>query len=484
MIYLLCYFFFLIQINKFRNLFIQLIYFFFIKISNQLILFKTMEDSPEDKSKGKPESKNGNEIVIPLQKEVNEEKILSILKEYFEIKDSKEKKNSISKENYELIIQFIKKKDEAYLIQFIDFLNDLHLLILQVLIEGYFKIDFEEDKNKEILEQLGRLFRYFFSKSLFKCVYKQLSKIFRKNCQLKDINTIQKLEKIFVVWKLLYNIENYPHNPKKIKDSGFENQDYKINIKHRIFEADEYIFIMEIFFNTSEIFKKMNKDNAFYFIQFNDSEQRTFNFSYLKNFEDNSESLFKDKENKITITLTGDEVSLEINGKKISSKKHELKNDIKIGILNYFFYENITQINIEIKNTKDKNSPSLKGGFKKDQYFGFYQINYFYGEEEEKYKELIALQNAITYTIIKFRKNREWVKRKKGLEDIKYYGGIESFIPLFKIVKYILDNLKDRNINLSEQEKRNYINKSIIWIKDIIKVIVRLISISEENFYQ
>ena len=52
-----------------------------------------MEDSPEDKSKGKPERKNGNEIVIPLQKEVNEEKILSILKEYFEIKDSKEKKN-------------------------------------------------------------------------------------------------------------------------------------------------------------------------------------------------------------------------------------------------------------------------------------------------------------------------------------------------------------------------------------------------------
>ena len=441
-----------------------------------------MEDSPEDKSKGKPESKNGNEIVIPFQKEVNEEKILSILKEYFENKDSKEKKNSISKENYELIIQFIKYTPDEALIQFIDFLNDLHLLILQVLIEGYFKIDFEEDKNKEILEQLGRLFRYFFSKSLFKCVYKQLSKIFRKNCQLKDINTIQKLEKIFVIWKLLYNIENYPYNPEKTKDSGFENQDYKINIKHSIFEDDEYIFIMEIFFNTSEIFKKMNKDNAFYFIQFNDSEQRTFNFSYLKNFEDNSESLFKDKENKITITLTGDEVSLEINDKKISSKKHELKNDIKIGILNYFFYENITQINIEIKNTKDKNSPSLKGGFKKDQYFGFYQINYFYGEEKEKYEKLIALQNAITYTIIKFRKNREWVKRKKGLEDIKYYGGIESFIPLFKIVKYILDNLKDIYINLSEQEKRNYINKSIIWIKDIIKVIVRLISISEENY--
>ena len=39
----------------------------------------------------------------------------------------------------------------------------------------------------------------------------------------------------------------------------------------------------------------------------------------------------------MTFTLTGDEVSLEINSKKISrkkisSEKHKLKNDIKIGI--------------------------------------------------------------------------------------------------------------------------------------------------------
>ena len=168
-----------------------------------------MEDSPENEHKGKAEIKSGNEIVIPLQNEVNEEKILSILKEYFENKDSKEKKNSISKENYELIIDFIKNKSQDYLIPFIDFLNDFHLPILQVLIEDYFKIDFEEDKNREILKQLGRLFDYFFSKSLFKSVYKHLSKIFRKKCQLKDIKTIKKFEKIFIVWKLLYNIENY-----------------------------------------------------------------------------------------------------------------------------------------------------------------------------------------------------------------------------------------------------------------------------------
>ena len=447
-----------------------------------------MEDSPENEHKGKAEIKSGNEIVIPLQNEVNEEKILSILKEYFENKDSKEKKNSISKENYELIIDFIKNKSQDYLIPFIDFLNDFHLPILQVLIEDYFKIDFEEDKNREILKQLGRLFDYFFGKSLFKSVYKHLSKIFRKKCQLKDIKTIKKFEKIFIVWKLLYNIENYSIYQKELENSDFENKDFEININPNIFDPDKYTFIMEIFFNSSEIFKQLKKDNDFYFIKFHYSEKEAFNFSYLKDFNlDNSESLFKDKENKMTFTLTGDEVSLEINSKKISrkkisSEKHKLKNDIKIGILNYFFYENITKINIEIKDTKDKNSPSLKTDLTKKQYFGLYNINYHFSEDEKEIQRIRALQKAITYTNLKFRNNREWVKREKGLDDIKYYGGIESFIPLFKIIKYILDNLGNNETNISEKEKGNYLNKFIIWIKDIIKVIVGLISISEDNY--
>jgi len=175
-----------------------------------------MEDPPEDKSKGNPGSKKEKKIVKP-PKNVKEEKILSIIKEYSENKDSKEKKKSISKENYELIIDFIKHKPKDASISFFDYLNEVYLPILQVLIEGYFKIDFKEDENKEVLEQLGKIFGYFFSKSLFKYVYKQLSKIFRKNSQLKDINTIQKFEKIFVIWKLLYNIENYKIKKKRIQ---------------------------------------------------------------------------------------------------------------------------------------------------------------------------------------------------------------------------------------------------------------------------
>ena len=257
---------------------------------------------------------------------------------------------------------------------------------------------------------------------------------------------------------------------------------------------------MEIFFTSSELFKKFKKDKDFYFIQFKDSEQKTTDFSYLKNFNfDNSESLFKDNENKMTITLSGDgEATLNINDQKIIKEKHDLKNIDKIKFFNYFFFENITKINIETKDKKDQNSPYLKLWITKNRYSVKWNINltsdYLVKENEEKkinveenikIDEIInkkvkvneeekkilkssAFMRSIKSTKIQFRNNREWVKREKGLDDIKYYGGIESFIPLFKIVRYILDNLKDININLSEQEKRNYINKSIIWIKDII----------------
>ena len=45
-----------------------------------------------------------------------------------------------------------------------------------------------------------------------------------------------------------------------------------------------------------------------------------------------------------------------------------------------------------------------------------------------------------------------------------------------------MDNLGNNETNISEKEKGNYLNKFIIWIKDIIKVIVGLISISEDNY--
>jgi hypothetical protein len=105
--------------------------------------------------------------------------------------------------------------------------------VLQVLIDGYIKIDFDEDKNKLILQHLERLFKIYFNKKIFKLVYKQLSKLFRKNYLLKELNTIKKFEKIMNVWKLLYNIDN--NQIQEIIRDGSKSQDLEIYIKIKNF---------------------------------------------------------------------------------------------------------------------------------------------------------------------------------------------------------------------------------------------------------
>ena len=75
-----------------------------------------MEDANENKNEIKNENIEENEIINEDAKE--KEKILLILMDLFNNKNSSEKKNSISKGNYELIINFINKAANDNLTQF------------------------------------------------------------------------------------------------------------------------------------------------------------------------------------------------------------------------------------------------------------------------------------------------------------------------------------------------------------------------------
>ena len=130
-------------------------------------------------------------------------KILTILSNIY----SKSDKILISKENYEFVINYINNTKNKNLIPFIGYLNDINYPILTILIDGYIKIDFEdENKNKLILDNISRLIEILFNKNIFKLVYNRLSKFFRKHAQLKDINNIKKFERAFRIWKLLYTV--------------------------------------------------------------------------------------------------------------------------------------------------------------------------------------------------------------------------------------------------------------------------------------
>ena len=110
-------------------------------------------------------------------------------------------------------------------------------------------------------------------------------------------------------------------------------------------------------------------------------------------------------------------------------------------------------------------------------YFQYFLNNPYISNLDLKYedqingiKKKINFDDYIKFTKIKFGNNREWIKRIKRLGNINYYGGIECFIPLLKIIKYIMDYLGNIE-NKSKQDICDYLEKSIIWIKDIIKII-------------
>ena len=82
------------------------------------------------------------------------------------------------------------------------------------------------------------------------------------------------------------------------------------------------------------------------------------------------------------------------------------------------------------------------------------------------------------------KNDKFWKRAINNLSEIEYFGGLDSFIPLFKIIKYLISNLgsiqKDNTSKINENNK--YINNLILMVKDILKIIIKLICLSENNF--
>ena len=92
----------------------------------------------------------------------------------------------------------------------------------------------------------------------------------------------------------------------------------------------------------------------------------------------------------------------------------------------------------------------------------------------------------------KIENNEYLIKGKIDLSEIEYLGGLNTFIPLFKIINYIMNNLEllynEKKIQ-DGKEKLNilseiniWINESFQWVKDILKIILKMICLSEGNY--
>ena len=421
-------------------------------------------------------------------------KLLTILLDFYESNPIDKKIVPISKNNYEFIVNYINNTEDKFLIPFFNCLNDSGFPILKLLIDGYIKIDFEDEtNNKLILDNIAKFIKLEFNKNIFKCIYKHLSKLFRKNYLLKDINAIKRFEKIFNVWKLLYNVDN--NSIKKDFDKNINNEHFEIDIKNEEFIGD-ISYIIEIYFNSSEVLNKMKIKDNFFFVNLYDINNIKLSLTYLNLFDLNSAELFKKTNNKMILIFSKDSFAIVLNGTKIKTK-HLNNSNInfgriyKLNIMNYIFFAEIYQINIQVINVyiseKTKSfSPAnkiLDIQINKELFSG--KFDYSLNLKSDDDKLMLNVKNNtskyVSFNGIKFGNNRAWIPRKKRLGSIQYYGGIESFIPLIKIIKYIIANLgNDENKN--QKENADYLEKSIGWIKDIIKIILRVISLSEKNY--
>ena len=92
----------------------------------------------------------------------------------------------------------------------------------------------------------------------------------------------------------------------------------------------------------------------------------------------------------------------------------------------------------------------------------------------------------------KIENNEYLIKGKIDLSEIEYLEGLNTFIPLFKIINYIMNNLEllyNDKKNQDEKEKSNIlseinicIDESFQWVKDILKIILKMICLSEGNY--
>ena len=169
--------------------------------------------------------------------------------------------------------------------------------------------------------------------------------MFRKHILLKDIKTIKEFEKIFNVWKSLYNIDNNSINKKNYE--RIENKHFEINIKNKELSG-ENSFIIDLYFNCSEFLNKLKLKEDFYFLKIYDDKKGKISLAYKNIFDLNTAELIG-KTNRLVCNLSKNGLNLVFNNNilkstEVKEKNFNFNNISKIKINNYFFFADIFQV--------------------------------------------------------------------------------------------------------------------------------------------
>ena len=404
---------------------------------------------------------------------------------------------------YESLIKLINKMNDNDLKQILNYLNKVNIPLLKILVNGFIEFDFDDENKKAIiLKIILKCINICFNKNIFYFIYKKLSKHFRRHDKLKDIKSLQKFEKIFKIWKLLYNLENTSsaEGSKQSNNSSivfFQNKYTVFKIKKEEINKNNNL-IVTINFIHSPILNINKIIENFYFLKVLDKNKNDFTFKYDNVFigDNNNETYTFSQIFQIRFDLMSKQYDIYINDNKIMSKNVNIidfSSISEIFILNNFLGEvssiiiNSKYIIVDEDRRKNYNlkidvyNENIKNNLNVD-------INLLMNGKkvEEELKEHIVKWSGIIFNEQPFYYNNfnAWKKGVKDINEIEYFGGFDSLIPLFKIIKYKIEDLGQIFKENEDNQKANteLANNLIIMVIDILKIIVKLICLSENNY--
>ena len=384
-------------------------------------------------------------------------------KEIYNEKGTKFKVNEKYLKLMKLIEEYIKEKNDFIFLYF----EKANINIMKIVFNGYINAELKNsEEKKNLLNTITNLIPLFFSKALYYYVYNNFSKIFRKYKSIENKEILfNKFCHIFDLWKLLYDIKDDDKmNSNYITFIGRSvlNLVNKNSAQNQFKEVDIYIE----FEDGINLLNEKNNDFLLVNVFYTDYIQQNLRIEGIINDKD------KEKINNIFIkidntsmncVLDGDFEFDENNEEKINQimKFNRSYNFEKVEILNNYIGK-IKRIKIRIK-LKSKKSP-------------------------RHVFEIIPVKSQKKYQIINYSKIEDIelffdeksditidckISKEALYEDIGYYGGMESFIPIIKIIKYFMSTFQEK------EEKIKILNQILI---EIIRYIIKFICYSENNF--
>ena len=347
------------------------------------------------------------------------------------------------------------------------YFKNIDIDFIKIIFNGFISFDIEDiNEKKFILETIKKIIPLFFSKKIFYIIYNQLSKIYRRfNLTENKEILLNKFCKIFELWKIIYDVNDRAKvNSSYITFLGrkdltlINNNNYN---GYQFKEVNVYIEFEDGFCNINDIECELIK--VMYYSHGNKNVY--YKEIITKENEKINNILFKVNEESINYVLNIND-DFDINNSENFVRAVELQSKSNFGqvetLRNYI--GKIKKVNLSIE-FKDENIQKLYYAIIPKENKDNYEIKPFI-EKDGNIGLCIELEDQLNLISGKIYHDILY-------EDIRYYGGLESFLPMIKIIKYFISHFKD---------KEDIIKKLNEILIEIMKSIFKFICYSKTNF--